>query len=296
MTGAPVLWHHPFSVTLDVFEGPLDLLLSLVHAARLEITDVSLVTITSQYLAYMRELQQVDHRDLADFVAIGARLIELKSRALLPSPPPLEPSEDAEPDAESLAELLRRYQQFKQAAAVLREREAELVRAFPRLAPLPDVPPLPGLSQVTLERMAAIVGRALARAEPPPGPGRYARPQFSLRQKMHEIAAMLRIGGRLRFARLVDECRSRDEIIVLFFAVLEMVKARVLVPVQPELFGEILLVSAPPEHSTATNGADTLAASTAVAANERGSETELAGVEDAERIGGVLDRAQEVHA
>ncbi|HZQ37542.1 MAG TPA: segregation/condensation protein A, partial [Dehalococcoidia bacterium] len=132
MTDTPVMPHHPFSVALDVFEGPLDLLLSLVQAAKLEITEVALVQVTGQYLARLRSGEQIDHRDLADFVAIGARLIELKSRALLPSPP-RDPPDEPEPNPDSLVELLRRYQQFKQAAALLREREEEALRGFPRL-------------------------------------------------------------------------------------------------------------------------------------------------------------------
>lgn len=231
MTGSPLLSRHPFSVALDVFEGPLDLLLSLVQAEKLEITEVALVEVTGQYLARLRSGEQIEHRDLADFVAIGARLIELKSRALLPSPQ-REPPEEPEPDPDSLVALLRRYQQFKQAAALLREREEEALRGFPRLAPPPEVPPLPGLSHVTLERLAAIVERALARAAPAPEPGRYDRPRITVREKMAEIVHLLRLGGRLSFARLVSGCRSRDEVVAAFFAVLELTRAQRLVPCQ----------------------------------------------------------------
>ncbi len=281
MIGAPVVPHHPFSVALDVFEGPLDLLLALVQAAKLEITEVALVEVTSQYLARLRSGEQIDHRDLADFVAIGARLIELKSRALLPAAP-RDPPEEPEPDRESLVELLRRYQQFKQAAALLREREEEALRAFPRLAPAPDVPPLPGLSQVTLDRLAAIVGRALAKAAPPVAPGRYTRARFTVREKMAEIAGLLRLGGQIDFARLIERCRSRDEVIATFFAVLELTKAQRVVPCQPEPFGDILLEAARPGYADDSR-------SEAVAQAESGAqlapaleadlEAELAGVE-----------------
>ncbi len=281
MTGAPVVPHHPFSVALDVFEGPLDLLLSLVQAAKLEITEVALVEVTGQYLARLRSGEQLDHRDLADFVAIGARLIELKSRALLPAAP-RDPPEEPEPDPDSLVELLRRYQQFKQAAALLREREEEALRAFPRLAPPPDVPPLPGLSQVTLDRLAAIVGRALAKAAPPADPGRYPRARFTVREKMAEIAGLLRLGGPIDFARLVERCRSRDEIIATFFAVLELTKAQQIVPCQPEPFGEILLEAVKPSHAGASADEDRGEAETpgeAGTGSPPALEAELAGVE-----------------
>lgn len=282
MTGTPAVPHHPFSVALDVFEGPLDLLLALVQAAKLEITEVALVQVTGQYLARLRSDAPIDHRDLADFVAIGARLIELKSRALLPTPP-RDPPEEPEPDPESLVELLRRYQQFKQAAELLRDREDEALRGYPRLAPGPNVPPLPGLSHVTLERLATIVGRALARAEPPPEPGRYARAHFTVREKMDELRRLLRLGGRLSFVRLVDACRSRDEIISTFFAVLELTKACQLAPCQYEPFGDILLEPTPPDGAGARLTADP--ADRRDSADERQSaarsalEAELAGVE-----------------
>lgn len=252
MTGSPLLSRHPFSVALDVFEGPLDLLLSLVQAEKLEITEVALVEVTGQYLARLRSGEQIEHRDLADFVAIGARLIELKSRALLPSPQ-REPPEEPEPDPDSLVALLRRYQQFKQAAALLREREEEALRGFPRLAPPPEVPPLPGLSHVTLERLAAIVERALARAAPAPEPGRYDRPRITVREKMAEIVHLLRLGGRLSFARLVSGCRSRDEVVAAFFAVLELTRAQRLVPCQHDPFGEILLEAHQPDRTAANS-------------------------------------------
>lgn len=237
----PSLQHHPCTVSLAAFEGPLDLLLHLVEQAKLDITAISLVQVTGQYLAYMRAEDSIDHRALADFVAIGARLIELKSRALLPLPPPAAEPEDEPPD--DLVELLLEYRRFKQVAALLREREETGLRAFARLAPSPDVPPLPGLSHVTLDRLAAVVRRALAQQPPPPEPAPLSRPRFSVRQKMTAIEVLLRSEGAFEFAVLAQRCCSREEIITCFLAVLELIKQQRLVATQNGAFGPILLAA-----------------------------------------------------
>jgi len=283
VTGIPSLQPHPFTVSLGVFEGPLDLLLHLVQAQKLAITTVSLVQVTGQYLRFMRAGAGIDHRALADFVAIGARLIELKSRALLPRPPAPPEAED-EADADDLVALLRRYQQFKDAAAALREREEGGLRAFPRLAPPPDVPALPGLSHVTLDGLAAIMQRALARTQPAPEPEPLRRPAVTVLQKMDEIVLLLRLAGRLNFARVIDCCRTRDETIAAFFAVLELMKAGRLVAAQTAAFGEITLLPA------------LAVLNDAAAPAEAGSEAEFAWIEQAAGVERDLNVAQEVHA
>ncbi len=229
---------HTCTISLTAFEGPLDLLLHLVEQAKLDITQISLVQVTGQYLAHMRAEDRIDHRALADFVSIGARLIELKSRALLPVPPQ-PPVVDQEPDPDDLVAMLLEYQRFKDAASQLREREEEGVRAFPRLALSPEVPVPPGLSHMTLDRLAGIVQKALARTAPVREPAPIRRQVHSVRQKIAEIKLVLRINGHLSFSALLQSCRSREEIIVAFFAVLELIKSCSLVASQDQRFGDI---------------------------------------------------------
>ena len=260
----PSLEPHPCSVSLAGFEGPLDLLLHLVEQARLDITAISLVQVTGQYLAYMRAEDRIDHRALADFVVIGARLIELKSRALLPVPPP-QPAVEDEPDPADLVALLREYQRFKEVAVLLRGREEDGMRGFPRLAPAPDVPSQPGLNAVTLDRLMALVQRALTRGEPPALPEPLRRPTLTVRKTIDELAARLRLTGTLSFAALIERCNGRDEVIVTFFAVLELVKRGRLIASQRASFGEIVLTAVagerperePDELSAATDLATT---------------------------------------
>ncbi len=251
----PSLSHHPCSVSLveAEFEGPLDLLLHLVEQAKLDITAVSLVQVTGQYLAFMRAEERIDHRALADFVAIGARLLELKSRALLPQPLPAVQAEEEEP--EDLVEMLEEYRRFKQVAVLLREREETGLRAFGRLARPPEVPALPGLSHVTLDRLAAVVRRALAQCVPPPEPEPVHRPRFSVRQKMIEIDLSLTDECEVELHALLQRCCSREEIVTCFLAVLELVKQQRVTARQEGPFAPILVAravaEAVPEGATA---------------------------------------------
>ena len=109
-----------FQLRLPVFEGPLDLLLYLIEREELDITAVSLVQVTGQYLSHLRSGEQIDADALAEFIVIGARLIYLKSRALLPQP---QADEEVEELGEDLVQRLREYRRFKEAAGHLKELE-----------------------------------------------------------------------------------------------------------------------------------------------------------------------------
>ena len=110
-----------FQLQLPVFEGPLDLLLHLIEREEMDITAVSLVQVTDQYLSHLRSGQQIDATALAEFIAIGARLLYLKSRALLPQPAVDE--EEEEELGDDLVQRLREYRRYKEAAGTLREIE-----------------------------------------------------------------------------------------------------------------------------------------------------------------------------
>lgn len=231
-----------FELKLPVFEGPLDLLLHLIEKEELDITAVSLVQVADQYLAHLQSMEAISLDALADFVAIGAKLIYLKSRALLPRP---EAEEEEEPSLEEagreLTEMLQEYRRFKEVAGALRAIEDEGLRAYPRVAPPPDVPLPTGLKKVTLDRLMELFQEALRRQ--PAAPPAVERERVTVRQKIEEIESRLRSAGRLSFRSFIAVCRSRIEVIVSFLAVLELIKALRLVAEQEELFGDIALVA-----------------------------------------------------
>ncbi len=230
-----------FQLQLTVFEGPLDLLLHLIEKEELDITAVSLVQVTDQYLTHLRSGDQIDAAALAEFIATGARLLYLKSRALLPRPPAdEEPEEDL---AEDLVQRLREYRRFKEVAGALRELEEEGRRAYPRLAPATGVPLPTGLDGVTLDLLRDILQEALERQPEEEPEGVVERQEITVDQKVAELSQALRQGRRLSFRRFISACRSRAEVIVAFMAVLELIKALRLVAEQDSNFGDISLVA-----------------------------------------------------
>lgn len=230
-----------FQFQLPVFEGPLDLLLYLIEREELDITAVSLVQVTDQYLSYLHSGEQIDATALAEFIAIGARLLYLKSRALLPRPPADE--ESAEDLGEDLVQRLREYRRYKEAAGALREMEELGLRAYPRLAPPADIPLPSGLDGVTLDLLVGIVREVLERQPAEEPEGVVERQEVSVEQKVAELSSALQRRTRLSFRAFISACRSRIEVIVAFLAVLELIKALRLRAEQDALFGDISLVA-----------------------------------------------------
>lgn len=229
-----------FEFQLPVFEGPLDLLLQLIDTKDLDITAVSLVEVTDQYLSYLRSADQIDATALAEFIAIGARLLFLKSRALLPLPATVD--EDEGDVGEELVQRLREYQRFKQAANALREIEEAGRTVYPRMAPTGDLPLPTGLDGVTLNRLASIFQEVLARQPDEEPEGVVERRTVTVEQKIAELTTSLRRQKRLSFRSFISACTSRVEVIVCFLAVLELIKAVQLSAEQGDIFGDITLV------------------------------------------------------
>ncbi len=233
-----------YQVKLPVFEGPLDLLLYLIEREELDITAVSLAAVTEQYLAYLSLLQNLVVDQIADFLVIAARLILIKSQALLPRPPDLEVEEDVGDD---LVRQLLAYKQFKEVAKGLGRREEEGLRSFIRLAPPPKVEATNvDLTGVTVEDLLAAVRRALAVGELLPPVGNVVKPfTITIRDQIALIERTLTVQPRISFTGLLRQAGSRVEIIVTFLAVLELFKRRHIEVVQEQMFGEIIIQPGP---------------------------------------------------
>ena len=227
-----------YQVHLEVFEGPLDLLLHLIEKQELDITSVSLASVTDQYLDYISHVQRISAENLASFLVVAAKLLLIKSRALLPTP--REPDAEEEDVGEELARQLRAYRRFKELAKQLKEREAEGYRTYLRLAPLPRLEKALDLSEVTLEQLLVAVREALS-LQPEAGPvSEVVAPiVISITDKIHDIEGMLAGEGSFSFNRLLQQVHSRGEIIVIFLAMLELIKAGRARVKQTTLFGEI---------------------------------------------------------
>lgn len=228
------------AISLPVFQGPLDLLLQLIQRRDLDITTVSLVAVADQYLAAVRADETLGAPALAEFVFIGAKLLELKSRALLPEARPADADGQPEEDpGEELVSLLREYQRFREAAARLGERAEAGLRSWPQGAPPPAPPPGDGLDGVTLDALHAVMLEVLARLPEEP-PGVVARTEVSLGERVAALEALL--AGKARafsFRRAISACRTRLEVVVTFIALLELLKRGACEVEQAEAWGDI---------------------------------------------------------
>lgn len=245
------------AITTPVFEGPLDLLLHLIEREELDITTVSLVQVTDQYIAALRTEEQIDMRALADFVAVGARLILLKSRALLPRTPEQINEDDLEADllATDLTAQLEEYRNFKNAASYLRQLEEAGHRSYPRTVPPPEAWLPTGLERITLEKLTSALAKALERLPPiMPEPKRLQRQIVNIAQRRADLMGVIGRYGRTPFSRLIERCRTRLEAIITFMAILDLLKTEDVVAEQTAAFGEIVLApsgTATPDHAAA---------------------------------------------
>jgi segregation and condensation protein A len=230
-----------YQVRLPDFEGPLDLLLHLIEREELDITTLSLAAVTSQYLEYLTILEQVHVDAIADFLVIAAKLILIKSQALLPRPP--ETARQGEEDAgDELVRQLITYKQFKEVARGLGELEAANRRTFVRVAPPPKIEKKVDLSGVTVGQLLQLVREALAVDKPQESVGAVVRPYtLTIRDQIALIRHRLSQQPEVSFRRLLERTGSRIEIIVTFLAVLELLKRRAVKISQAEMFGDIVI-------------------------------------------------------
>ncbi|NTV63464.1 MAG: segregation/condensation protein A [Oscillochloris sp.] len=232
-----------YMITLPTFEGPLDLLLRLIERAELDITTIALAHVADQYLVHMRALEVPDARALAEFVSMAARLLLIKSRALLPRPAvggragALE--EDA--DAEALARQLREYQRYKQVAILLRTWQEEERRTFLRTAPTaaPELPEPTPLGHTVAELIAAIQRRLQLRQPLEAAVVLSLPPRMTVAQVATLVRDRLTHQPWLSFDDLLAEATRRQDVIVAFWAILELLKRRVVIVEQESLFGMI---------------------------------------------------------
>jgi segregation and condensation protein A len=240
---AEISQSQTYTVAIPVYEGPLDLLLQLIERAELDITRVAIAQVTDQYLGYLKELQVRSPDEVSAFLVIAARLIQIKSEALLPRPPIR--AEGEEDPAEALAQQLRIYKQFKDISKWLRERESAGLRTYLRLAPPPKIEAKIDLSGLGLSDLVDSAERAFARINRPAEIGRVVvAHRVTIREKISTIIDSIRSRGKATFFSMIGRKKTRLDVIVMFLAVLELVKRQRVSASQDGLFTEIHLTPA----------------------------------------------------
>jgi segregation and condensation protein A len=227
-----------YIVSTPVYEGPLDLLLQLIVRAELDITKVALASVTDQYLEHLRVMEEQRADEVSAFLVIAAKLVQIKSEALLPRPPSREPGE-GDP-AEALIQQLMIYKRFKDLAGYLAQREARGTHTYLRLAPVPRIDSTLDLGELTLEDLLSAAQAAFLKVDDRQSLGDVVQPpRVTIREKIHHIAFNLRRRGRLTFLQLFPSRPTTLEIVVTFLAMLELIKRRLVHVHQEALFGEI---------------------------------------------------------
>lgn len=232
----------PYTVALDAFHGPLDLLLYLVKKHEVDVLDIPIARIADQFLGYVQAVRELDVEFAGEFLVMAATLMEIKSRTLLPGDPPAAEDDQPDPRRELVKQLLE-YRKFKDAAAALEERaEAQGTRVPRQEPPEPAAPATPGVKPVELWDLVSAFAR-LMRETQALQPATIAVDDTP--QHVHEarVRDRVRAEGRVRFRDVFDPPFTKPRLIGVFLAVLEVVRHHGIGLEQPDLDGEIWLVA-----------------------------------------------------
>lgn len=238
----PLMSYH---VKLEIFEGPLDLLLHLIRKHELDIYDIPVALITQQYLEYLELMKNLDIEIAGEFLVMASTLTYIKSRMLLP--PPDNP-EDEEFGVDPRAELIQRlleYKRFKDAAQSLEQKEELWSQVFTRPAEsAPDLPPddEPLLFDFHLFDLLAALKDVMARV--PDQSFEITAESVSITEKISHILARLESSDSVVFADLFEGSTTKLQMIATFLALLELMRTRVVRAVQIDQFGAIRLMKA----------------------------------------------------
>lgn len=229
-----------YKVKLEIFEGPLDLLLYLIRKDEIDIYDIPIERITNQYLEYLQVFKILDVDIAGEFIVMAANLIYIKSRSLLPvnQRPDEEETEEEDPRWELVRQLIE-YKKFKDAASDLQVREAHQENLFGRLPEKPEFAEERPLAEVSIFDLINAFQGVIKRASKHEDLREIFEENFSVSDKIDLIMKLTASGTRMKFTGLFATAASRQEIVVTFLALLELIRLKQLRVSQMEPFSEI---------------------------------------------------------
>lgn len=236
---------------LSQFDGPLDMLIFLIGKAKINIRDIFVSQVTDQYIQSVQNAPDLDMDDASAFIAMAATLLEIKSRSLLPRQ---EEAEEEDPE-QALIRQLEEYQRFKQIAQDMQgfEKAAALMyQKLPEEYPIP--PPTLELTGLTLDGLLSAFARVMARnqtdeEEPIQVARRIVRDEYTVPRCTAHILKRLK-KGPVRFDDLFSPQPSRDEVVTLFLALLELLRLGRAAVIQDGIFGDMMLEPRQPNGNT----------------------------------------------
>jgi len=229
-----------YKIKLEIFEGPLDLLLYLVKKDHLNIYDIPISLITDQYMGYLELMKLLDLNIAGEFLVMAATLMQIKSKMLLPAEVQEFQEEQEDPRAELVKRLLE-YERFKEIAEELRQRESGQKEVFKRPKRV-DKKEIAAEDEVYFEASIFDLISAFSKAlEEVPREVFYEvfKDEFTIEEKVHFVLHLLLERPRIGILELFSQAKNKLEIIVTFLAVLELIRMKEIVAVQKELFNEV---------------------------------------------------------
>lgn len=227
-------------IKIQQFEGPLDLLLSLIEEQKLDITQIALAQVTEQFLGYVKQLEQIDPTALADYLSIAAKLLVIKSKAILPSLE-VESIEENEQE-EDLTQKLVLYKQFKEAAKYFKKLDAAQQQSFTRTLTFSErinFWPDPAVSNDTLHTNILKVLQGLRELDSLPKAK--VKEAISIQEKIDQLQLVLSRQIETKMSDLLSTAKNKSEVIITFLALLELIKQRIFTVEQEALFTDVTI-------------------------------------------------------
>lgn len=229
-----------YKIKLELFEGPLDLLLYLVKKDHLNIYDIPIAQVTEQYIAYLDLMKFLDLGVAGEFLVMASTLLHIKSKMLLPAEEITEEEPQEDPRDELVRQLLE-YERFKEIAKELRQREQDQKEVFKRTSAA-DVKDLPAEQPQYFEASIFDLISAFSKAlEETPKDFFYniIKDEFTIEEKVHALLHLLIIRESVPLSELFGVAKNKIETIVTFLAILELIRMKEIIAFQSEMFGEI---------------------------------------------------------
>jgi len=227
--------------SLEIFEGPLDLLLYLIRKNEIDLYDIPIKLITEQYLRYLDLMKMLDLDFAGEFLAMAATLMQIKSRMLLPEEDREEEEEEEDPRWELVKQLLE-YRRFRSKAEDFHRMELEREKRFVRAGEEPELAPpeeLPSV-QVDIFQLLDAFSRVLSEAEKRQ-PSEMKPDPFSLDDGRKRVLSRLKENRPVDFVSLFNRGEERSRIVVIFLAVLELIRKKIIRVIQETHFGKIMI-------------------------------------------------------
>ena len=243
------------TVKLQVFEGPLDLLLHLLDKNKVNIYDIPIVEITNQYMAYIREMQRQDLNVMSEFMVMAATLLDIKAKMLLPAPE-TEVDEEAEDPRAQLVQQLLEYKMYKYISGELKDRQMDASRVLFKVPTIPEevaayeepVNLDELVADLTLDKLNQIFQSMMKKQVDKIDPirskfGKIQKEEISLEDCMTALESYARSHKHFSFRGLLERAKSKTEIIVTFLAILELMKLGTICITQEAIFDDIKITS-----------------------------------------------------